>query len=301
MHKWLARLSLLFITLDANAEIKDVLPQKESTIGGFSICQKIPERPRPTKTETIKKVAVSTGIAASPFQRTENNLLDTHSIVLNCGTAVLPSKDQDTEDEGSVKRWLDFLKDITIALAWPAVAIIAIWRMGPEFKQKIPKLKSFEAGPLKAEFSEDVEAVRREAEAQFPQQQEEREVSSEEKRLIELAKVSPRASIIEAWRAVETTAAKIVRLKTEPSIVEAGTFSQSIGFESHVRPKSPIALAKELSSLAILNPQQLLVFHELRILRNQAAHAEQFDMEFESANNYIQSALALRATIESQS
>lgn len=142
-----------------------------------------------------------------------------------------------------------------------------------------------------AEFNEEVAAVRQEAEAQFPPKVQTNSLSSDESRLLEVAKVSPRAAIVEAWRLVEIAAGKAVDERLPTLVLPDINFRPA-------RPRSPIALARELTSLEVLNAKQLSVFHELRNLRNQASHAEDFEMDFESANNYIQSAEALRLAIQ---
>jgi hypothetical protein len=233
---------------------------------------------------TSPKIKVRKKIARSLITDKTQNISFYCSPNIVATTVPNPTKEKDNS-----AKWLDFFRHLVEALAWPIVAILVVWRVGPEIKKKIPLLKKLKAGPVEAEFNEEVAALRQEAEAQFPKSEQDKAVSTEEARLLELAKVSPRSAIIEAWRTVEVVANQAVLARTTTSRI-------SDLKESRVR--SPVALARELGTRQILNSQQLSVFHELRYLRNQAAHAEDFETNFESVNNYIQLTEALRFTIQ---
>ena len=236
-----------------------------------------------------KKPSVQASKAATGPEAIEQSVSGMQHLVLNCAAPVEGPSGK--KPDSSLPVWLDFVRHLVDALVWPIVAVLIGWRLGPELKRKLPLLRRLEAGPLKAEFDEEVEAVRKEVEEQFPQAQAEPQLSPDEARLLEIAKVSPRSAITEAWRSVEVVANRVVerRLDERPTV---GTSLRT------ARPKSTISLARDLSTLELLTPQQLSVFHELRNLRNQAAHTENFEMDFQSANNYIQSALALKSAIQ---
>jgi hypothetical protein len=212
--------------------------------------------------------------------------------MVNCAPPLPAQANSQEKYESSTFKVLGVIRKILEILVWPVVALLVVYKLSPEIKQKLPFLKSVQAGPWKAEFSQQVAEVRKEAENQFPQFVAEPLISADEARLLQIAKTSPRAAIMEAWREVEITATKTVKNRQSDREV-ASDASTSVR-----RPKSLVSLARELSSLEILNAQQLSVFHELRNLRNEAAHAEQFEMHFESANNYIQTALSLIAAIQ---
>ncbi|AVR96143.1 hypothetical protein C9I28_10755 [Pseudoduganella armeniaca] len=146
------------------------------------------------------------------------------------------------------------------------------------------------AGPVEAEFAQQVDELRKEVEAVTPERQMARPVSDEEARLLELARVSPRSAILEAWRGVEIAATKAVDSHSRQAVSDAST-----GYRTRT---SPVALGRELGLLGIFNGKQMSVFHELRALRNQAAHVEDFEIEFESVNSYIQLTRSLVADLK---
>lgn len=248
---------------------------------GVSPSQTIPCAPPKTPKTTVRSTT-------TPPHKLEG----TQNIEIHCTPSfdrAVASGRENGSDPSS--KWLDFFRHLIEALAWPIVALVVAWRAGPELKKMIPALKKFKAGPLEVEFNEEIAALRQEVEAQFPSTEQPKTVSAEEARLLELAKVSPRSAIIEAWRALEIVAKSAVQSRTPTVTVTDDAIRES-------RLRSPVALASELGTLHILNAQQQSIYHELRYLRNQAAHAEDFETDFESANNYIQLTEALRLAIK---
>ncbi|TXT39906.1 MAG: hypothetical protein FD135_1809 [Comamonadaceae bacterium] len=147
------------------------------------------------------------------------------------------------------------------------------------------------AGPVEAEFAKQVEELRKEVEEKVPEARATRTFNDDEGRLLELAKVSPRSAIIEAWRNVELSAARAVELRLSSREISASATSLRT-------PLNTTALGRELGLLQILNGQQVSLFHELRMLRNKATHSEEFEIDFEAVNNYIQLAQSLRQILQ---
>ncbi|MBV7417207.1 hypothetical protein KW830_01920 [Comamonas sp. CMM03] len=187
--------------------------------------------------------------------------------------------------------WLDFWSKVITALSWPLVAAIAAWRLTPHLQGKLKDLTKVKAGPVEAEFSKQVEELRKEVEEKVPGARAARTFSDDEARLLELAKVSPRSAIIEAWRNVELSAARAVELRLSRRETSASVTSLRT-------PLNPTALGRELGLLEILDGQQISLFHELRMLRNKATHSEEFEIDFEAVNNYIQLAQSLRQILQ---
>lgn len=201
-----------------------------------------------------------------------------------------PSASAPTGDSDA-SPWLDFWSKVITALSWPLVAAIAAWRLAPHLQGKLKDLTKVKAGPVEAEFSKQVEELRKEVEEKVPEARENRTFSDDEGRLLELARFSPRSAIIEAWRNVEVSAAKAVELR-----LSRKEFSPSA---TSVRTQlNTTALGRELGLLEILNGQQVSLFHELRMLRNKAAHSDDFEIDFEAVNNYIQLAQSLRQILQ---
>lgn len=230
------------------------------------------------------KPVVHSGVTLPRSQASE-----TQNLTLQCSQGVsLDSAKPAQAEPDHVADWLEFIRHIAEAIAWPLAALVIAGRLGPELKKKLPSLTKFKAGPVEAEFTKEVAALREEAELDTPIAAEVQAVSRDETRLIELAKVSARAAIIEAWRIVEADATRAVESRAQR---RAGPYPAE-------RPRNAFRLAKELGLLQILNAQEISLFNELRFLRNQAAHVDDFETSFESAHNYIQLTQSLRSAIE---
>jgi hypothetical protein len=102
--------------------------------------------------------------------------------------------------------------------------------------------------------------------------------------LLQLVQVNPRSAILEAWRGVEAAALRVVS-------------SRGI-FVPEREASSPFAVTRALTKEGILSSEDLSLFHELRSLRNQAAHADDFSPTLDAAINFIELAGRLRAVLE---
>lgn len=229
---------------------------------------------------------------ASPISVSNADPSQTITVYCSESTATKAEKSASAAiDDGTLSPWLDFWSKVIAALSWPIVAAIAAWRIAPHLQGKLKDLTKVKAGPVEAEFAKQVEELRKEVDEKVPEARAARTFSDDEGRLLELAKVSPRSAVIEAWRNVEHTAMKAVELRLN----RRDQISSSSSMRSQI---STSALGRELGLLQILNGQQVSLFHELRTLRNKATHAEDFVVDFESVNNYIQLAQSLRQTLE---
>lgn len=256
---------------------------ESSPTSASSACEPKKTQPGPSlnRSPTTGQTSVS---SADPSQ--------TIAVYCSEATATKPGRSASAPvDDGASSPWLDFWSKVIAALSWPLVAAIAAWRIAPHLQGKLKDLTKVKAGPVEAEFAKQVEELRKEVDEKVPEARAARTFSDDEGRLLELAKVSPRSAVIEAWRNVEHTAMKTVQLRLNRR-------DQSLNSSSMRAQISTSALGRELGLLEILNGQQVSLFHELRTLRNKATHAEDFVVNFESVNNYIQLAQSLRQTLE---
>jgi hypothetical protein len=178
--------------------------------------------------------------------------------------------------------WLTFVSKLVDALAWPAVVLILAFSFRDKISQLFRLVSKLKAGPVEAEFSREVQELRKDAEsgvqaalsaAALPHQQ----------RLLKLAESSPRAAIIEAWQLVEFASQDLlerrnVRLSRSDAV-------------------SPLRLGRALSEVGGLSAADLTLFNELRSLRNAAVHAKGFDPSAEATTNYVELAVRLYETI----
>ena len=99
-----------------------------------------------------------------------------------------------------------------------------------------------------------------------------------------LAELHPRSAILEAWVRVEAAARTALACKST-SVTSPGYIPAS-------------RLGEPLTKKGVIEPENLGLFHDLRRLRNEVAHAQGFEPTLASANQYIDLASSLLETIE---
>ena len=104
--------------------------------------------------------------------------------------------------------------------------------------------------------------------------------------LVQLAEMHPRSAIFESWMRVEAAARAL--LESKAIIVSKPTYVPAA------------RLAEPLAQNKYITQGQVTLFHELRRLRNEVAHAEGFEPTLESARAYIDLALFLQSHLEGQ-
>lgn len=176
--------------------------------------------------------------------------------------------------------WLTFGVELTKAVAWPVTTVIVTVLFRRPLAELIPFLKSLKYKDLEVEFSRGVEEVKQEALVAIPQAAEMTDSGNKTNNsLAQLANVSPRSAVLEAWRAVESEAiACINRNNLAP---------ESMSLKGHSR------IGHVLLHADVMNQDQFKVFHKLRELRNLAAHADDFTLGVEDAIDYTGSASRL--------
>ena len=102
--------------------------------------------------------------------------------------------------------------------------------------------------------------------------------------LLQLVQVNPRSAVLEAWRGIEESAIRVVQKKAL-YVPER---------ESH----SPFAVIRVLNKENVLSAEEVALYHDLRSLRNQAAHAQDFSPTTDAALSYIELASGLRRALE---
>jgi len=182
--------------------------------------------------------------------------------------------------------WLTFIAELFKALTWPVVVVAVVLLLRREIRDLLPFLKRLKAGPVEAEFDREVQEIKSGVETQLPSIPPSVTTSPEQQKLLQLAEVNPRSAIIEAWRGIEFAARKLLESR-DPSL----TLREL---------QSPIALLKALNRLEVLTRDEVALFNDLRSLRNQAVHQDNFAPSYESVLNYIDLAVRLRSAIESR-
>jgi hypothetical protein len=168
---------------------------------------------------------------------------------------------------------LTFLSNLIDSFAWPVFTIVIIIILRTEIRSLLPFIKKIKAGPVEAEFDREVRELRSETETELPGM-DSYLPDIKQQNLFQLAQINPRSAIIEAWQGIEFTASKVVeKLGLRQSSKETTLSSSAIR-----------ALVKSES----LNKSEVALYYDLRSLRNQAVHDENFNPSQEAVLNYIQ-------------
>ncbi|WP_025506339.1 hypothetical protein [Vibrio parahaemolyticus] len=181
--------------------------------------------------------------------------------------------------------WLALISGLVSSLAWPFAAVVIVLTLKSSIKTMIPNVTKFKAGPVeaefeKAEFTREVKALRGNADDFL----DDKPLNQHEEKLYQLSEINPRSAILEAWQGVELSARRAV---VEKGLYEPGPESRPL-----------LDVYRALAKYDLLAETELDLFHELRDLRNQAAHVESFMPTKESAINYIELSRKLRNRID---
>lgn len=179
--------------------------------------------------------------------------------------------------------WMTFVAGLVESLSWPVAAVVLVSLLRDDIRKLVPSIKKVKAGPVEAEFEREVKALK-EITAESPTDGTKGKLpdTASKEFLVELAKLHPRSAILESWVRVEAAARAVLARKTSPT--------------SGYIPAAK--LAEPLAQEGILTQGQVVLFHELRRLRNDVAHAQDFEPTLEAAKAYIDLASFLQGHIE---
>ena len=157
-------------------------------------------------------------------------------------------------------------------------------------RRVLPQLARLRFKDLELDFGRRLAEARAEAATlpatQLPATQLPAPTATSDDALIRLADASPRAAILEAWLRLEAAALSAARRRgtTEP-------ISQL---------RTPGRLIESREELGVIDARQAAVFHELRSLRNSAAHALGFEPSPEAARDYVRPAARLEQSLDGE-
>lgn len=184
--------------------------------------------------------------------------------------------------------WKMFFAQIIDSLAWPSVAVFVVFLLREKITDLLPRLKRFRHKETELEFTEGITELVQERQAQGIQNNEVEQTEEYQDQfsfLARLAEISPRSAVLEAFRIVEAAAAKKAA-RTYPDL------------ESR-HAKSPLHLQKLLKG-EVLAKNEFHQFDQLRRLRNEAAHTEEFDVKGMPVEAYIDIALSMASRLEAE-
>lgn len=186
----------------------------------------------------------------------------------------------------AVMNTLNFASNVIESLAWPVAAIVLVVLLRNDIAKLAPFIKRLKAGPVEAEFEREVRALRESTPAPPKLAIAPPKDTASKNFLFQLAELHPRSAILESWVRVEAAARALLESRAiaaaKPSYLPAAR------------------LAEPLAQQELITQDQVTLFHELRRLRNEVAHAQGFEPTFESARAYIDLASFLQGHLEGQ-
>ena len=179
---------------------------------------------------------------------------------------------------------LTFISKLIEFTAWPIAAIALVAMLRSEIKLLLPHIKKLKAGPVEAEFEREVKELQATAQAEPQLLPPSEGLTPEWHMLLQLVQVNPRSAVLEAWRGIEDAAVRVIQNKAL--------------FVPPREAYSPLAVIRTLNKENVLSSEEVSLYHELRSLRNQAAHAQDFSPTTDAALSYIELASGLRRVLE---
>jgi hypothetical protein len=178
--------------------------------------------------------------------------------------------------------WLSFIAAMARALAWPLTVLGIFLVLRRPLTGLIPVVARLKYKDLELDFDRRLAEASAEA-AALPGAQRGEALPAGDGALIGLAAVAPRAAILEAWLRLEAAALAAARRR--------GTAEPLSSL------RAPARLIEALEELGIVDARQAAVFHELRSLRNSAAHALGFEPTPDAARDYVRLAARLEQSL----
>jgi len=182
--------------------------------------------------------------------------------------------------------WLTFISSVISSLAWPVTVIVAFFLLKNNLGSLFPFIERLKYKDFELEFRKSIEKLVEKSKTAIPAPVEEHRSSPASQlrdRLFNIAEISSRSAIIEAWLQVESAAADVIENRKLTT-----SFKRTI---------APLRFAELLSRNEILDSSQMEIFHKLRDLRNKAVHIGDATFILEEVAEYIDLALSLASEI----
>jgi len=191
--------------------------------------------------------------------------------------------------------FLSFLANIIGSLSWPIMILIFILLLRKPLSDLIPLIRTLKYKEFEIEFGRKLEELEAQADraalpsiSPTPTVEGLKGLTPEAgywEAIERLADVSPRAAIAEAWRRVEWA--------LEDYFMKLG-LERPPSYQGMVRAMRGLGEGSKLP-LAAMN-----LFQELRVLRNKAVHARDFDFDSQKAIEFARLAERVISTLETK-
>lgn len=178
--------------------------------------------------------------------------------------------------------WITFAAEVIKAIAWPVTVLIIFLILRPRLMALVPLIQRLRFQGVEVDFSRQVQELALEVRSKLPPLPDGTDTQRPLRdHWMEVSQFSPRAVVLEAWLQVEKAAVEAIR--------RHGVEMKSTDL------RSPLILGQGLEQAGILGDETAVIYHQLRNLRNAAAHASDFSFTADSAIEYAD--LATRLTL----
>ena len=180
--------------------------------------------------------------------------------------------------------WKTFIIELIKATVWPIAVAGIIFALRKWLAELIPRISKLQHKDTVIEFAKAVHELEKNASIALPENKPIEKVNEVKKfnYLMELAAVSPRSAVTEAWLHLELAASKAITAK-----------HPGLGEQKMLPPRT---IAKLLESVG-LTKDDIRTYNELRSLRNRAVHYPEFEMDENTIGGYVDIALSLAKKI----
>lgn len=178
-------------------------------------------------------------------------------------------------------RVFESILNLLVGIAWPVAAVVIAYHFKLELAALLARLKSVKAGVAEAEFERGVvEAV------QAAEVDQGTVPIADADPLRSTVKLDPRGTILSEW------------LKVEQAVFELAE-KKGLGTQTSRPSRNVLGAIKAIQSAGVLDSNLVGLFHDLRALRNAAAHRYEFSPEPSAVVQYAELARALTSEINS--
>lgn len=184
---------------------------------------------------------------------------------------------------------MEIIVKLVESLAWPVTVLIIVFVFRSELVKVLSRLSNLKYKEFEAQFNNDLANIEKKTSQLSIQTGGSLKISgdagtvSDNKhyRLLEIARLSPRAAIMSAWFEIENA---LYSMNKEILKQQAPSFKQS-------------EIISDLVSRGVLQETVIDIFRDLRQLRNQAVHYPDFALTQREAEKYIDLSLKLSAEL----
>ncbi|WP_103763911.1 hypothetical protein [Roseovarius confluentis] len=181
-------------------------------------------------------------------------------------------------------QWLNFLKDVSASFAWPITVLVIALLFRKQISLLVSKLRKAKLAGNEFDFSREVDEFLDDAKEAGvePSIVNVRELRPEDAQLIILKEFAEIEEILRSWFASNWA-----------------NYEKKLNVSPNKRPVSFMARLRVLDKNNILDADTVSLLHNLRHLRNEAAHTTDFKLLAGEAFDFIATAQGLKNRVRS--